>query len=284
MNRRQFVKTTAGAAALLALRQKAYGYAVSPRITKFVTPLRTFGVDIPILSPDQATYPGVDYYDVGAGVFRESLHPDLDKLNAQGTRLYGYRATNGGTFKHLGGAVVARKDTPVRVKFTSSLPASHILPFDATIPSGKSMRHDRAAIHLHGGLVPWPSDGGPFHWISNGSNGNGSEEGEARPGGGWLPDAGGNLTNDNFYPNHQSARFMWYHDHAIGLTRTNAYAGLASGYILTDAVEQGLGIPAADHLVIQDKVFWDPAIDPMYANYVPGALPGDLWYPYISAT
>ena len=50
----------------------------------------------------------------------------------------------------------------------------------------------------------------------------------------WLPDPanGGALTDDYWYPNNQSARFMWYHDHAVGITRLNAYAGLATGYIL----------------------------------------------------
>ena len=35
------------------------------------------------------------------------------------------------------------------------------------------------------------------------------------------------------YPNNQSSRIMWYHDHAIGQTRLNAYAGVATGYIIT---------------------------------------------------
>ena len=56
---------------------------------------------------------------------------------------------------------------------------------------------------------------------------------------------------------------MWFHDHASGITRLNAYAGLASGYFLIDDVElamaaQGLPVPG-DALVIQDKVFFDPS-------------------------
>ena len=30
-----------------------------------------------------------------------------------------------------------------------------------------------------------------------------------------------------YYTNKQSARLMWYHDHAYGLTRLNVYAGEA---------------------------------------------------------
>ena len=87
---------------------------------------------------------------------------------------------------------------------------------------------NRAAVHLHGGFVPWPSDGGPFHWFA--------------PDGTHGPVAGatgcrtpaGSLTHDYFYPNAQSARLLWYHDHAVGITRLNAYAGLAAAYVLVD--------------------------------------------------
>ena len=64
-----------------------------------------------------------------------------------------------------------------------------------------------------------------------------------------------------YYPMDQSARLVWYHDHAIGITRTNAYAGIASALLIIDDFEIGLvnsgllpdlvGIP----LVIQDKTF-----------------------------
>ncbi len=56
---------------------------------------------------------------------------------------------------------------------------------------------------------------------------------------------------------------MWCHDHAMDITRLNAYAGLATGYVLTDSDEQNLintGIlPAAAqtiYLVLQDKTFY----------------------------
>ena len=75
-----------------------------------------------------------------------------------------------------------------------------------------------------------------------------------------------------YWTNQQTARFMWYHDHAMGITRLNAYAGVATGYVLTDAIEQNLintGILPAPaqtiYLVLQDK------------NFNPD---GSLWYPY----
>ena len=76
-----------------------------------------------------------------------------------------------------------------------------------------------------------------------------------------------------FYTNAQSARLQFYHDHAMGITRLNVYAGEAGGYVLTDAVDQDMingtnvtgvnpgllkvlpdiGIP----LIIQDRTFVD---------------------------
>ena len=41
-----------------------------------------------------------------------------------------------------------------------------------------------------------------------------------------------------YYTNQQSARLLFYHDHAFGITRLNVYAGEAAGYLLTDQVEQ----------------------------------------------
>jgi len=43
---------------------------------------------------------------------------------------------------------------------------------------------------------------------------------------------------DYFYPNDQSTRLMWYHDHAFGTTRINAYAGLATGYLCLDPAQE----------------------------------------------
>ena len=43
-----------------------------------------------------------------------------------------------------------------------------------------------------------------------------------------------------YYPNNQSARLLWYHDHAFGITRINAYAGIASAYIIRDDFERSM--------------------------------------------
>jgi spore coat protein A, manganese oxidase len=276
LTRRDFVKTTAiGAAGIMAYKgglRSAFAYANSKALQKFVWPMPMFGAGIPLAqTAPNPPYAGVDYYQLTAGVFRQQLHPQLPPT---GTRLYGY-ADHRGNYKHLGGAVLANQGRPVRFTFTSALPPSHILPFDATVPTQANggSRQDRAAVHLHGGLVPWCCDGGPFHWQCPDPTVTGSS---VTP---WLWDGQKNVW-DYYYPNLQSARLMWYHDHAIGITRLNAYAGAATGYVLTDAVEAALNLPFGDPIVFQDKVFWDSANDIAYGNHVSGVADGDLWYPY----
>ncbi len=48
-----------------------------------------------------------------------------------------------------------------------------------------------------------------------------------------MPDPGDGSTT-YYYTNEQSARLMFYHDHAFGITRLNVYAGEAAGYVITD--------------------------------------------------
>jgi spore coat protein A len=60
------------------------------------------------------------------------------------------------------------------------------------------------------------------------------------------------------YPNDQRAAQLWYHDHAIGITRLNVYAGMAGLYFVRDAEEAALNLPSGAYempLVIQDRSF-----------------------------
>jgi FtsP/CotA-like multicopper oxidase with cupredoxin domain len=131
----------------------------------------------------------------------------------------------------------------------------------------------RASIHLHGGITPWISDGSPHQWITPANEQTGWPEGVAvrqvpdmvggtQPAG--VPDC--SADNDGcstfYYTNQQSARFMFYHDHAWGITRLNVYAGEAAGYLIRDDTEKKLIadglIPsgaAEIPLVIQDRTF-----------------------------
>lgn len=132
------------------------------------------------------------------------------------------------------------------------------------VTMGHCYADNRATLHLHGGVTPWISDGTPHQWITP------SGETTAYPQGvSVVPVPNMGDTGDPkdgamtfYYTNQQSARLMFYHDHAWGITRLNVYAGEAAAYIITDPTEQALvssGIlpPAADTipLVVQDKTF-----------------------------
>ncbi len=64
------------------------------------------------------------------------------------------------------------------------------------------------------------------------------------------------------YPNDQEGATLWYHDHALGITRLNVYAGLAGFYLLEDENGQNLindkVLPGGSYsieMVIQDRAF-----------------------------
>ncbi len=265
---------------------------------------------IPVATP--GTLLGSDYYEIEVGEYTEKLHTDLAP-----TRLRGYRQTNSGTpsvnqFHYLGPLIVARRDTPVRIKYTNSLPTGTpgnlFIPVDETLmgagmgPLGGSYTQNRTGIHLHGGFTPWISDGTPYQWVTPAAEATPYHRGVSTRNVPDMADPGlGGVTY--FYPNQQSARLMFYHDHAMGITRLNVYAGMAAGYLITDAVEQdlingtnntgvnpgtqvllpGLGTP----LIIQDKSFVDAATiatqDPTWNwGTTPGTpVTGDLWMPHV---
>jgi spore coat protein A len=221
-----------------------------------------------------------DFYELAMRSFTDQLHPNLPP-----TTLFGYGNKTGNSFRHLGGAIIANQGRAVRVRFHNELPQTHILPVDMTVPgllADAAGAPNRAAVHLHGGHVPWTSDGGPHNWFT-GSTAKPDASGISFEQ--WLPDLDGTMTGDYWYPNTESARLMWFHDHAMGNTRLNAYAGLASGYIVRDSIEAGLiakgGIPEREiPLVFQDKVFkpdgqlWYPDFyDQQFFALAPGGLP-----------
>lgn len=84
--------------------------------------------------------------------------------------------------------------------------------------------------HLHGAEVASESDGGPDAWFTPGL---------AQKGPAW--DEG--VDDHYYYPNTQEGATLWYHDHALGATRLNVYAGLAGFYFLRDQTEDNLHLP-----------------------------------------
>ncbi len=108
-----------------------------------------------------------------------------------------------------------------------------------------------AVVHLHGGEVPPEIDGGPDAWFTS--------DGLLR-GHGYYS-SGGVAGNRSLYryPNTQEASPIWFHDHTLGATRLNVYAGLAGAYFISDpALALPPNLPPLTEVVpvvIQDRMF-----------------------------
>ena len=97
----------------------------------------------------------------------------------------------------------------------------------------------RISTHLHGGHVPARVDGQPEFTILPGE------------------------IDIYEYPNNQEAGSVWYHDHALGITRLNVYSGMAGFYLIADAEDtlgpdNAFGLPSGQYeigLAIQDRTF-----------------------------
>jgi spore coat protein A, manganese oxidase len=67
-----------------------------------------------------------------------------------------------------------------------------------------------------------------------------------------------NQYKDYHYPNTQTARTLWYHDHGLHHTAENVYQGLAAQYLNYDPQEQALPIPHGEYdlpLIVSDAMF-----------------------------
>jgi len=288
------IAALAGGTALLSAQlprlggSSALAFEQSPEIPLFGTTLRGVGPGgIPVAQPDATAAPvtGVTHYTIDIRQFQDQLLPG----GFPKTTLWGYNPAVGlggnNTPTHLGGIIIAQKGQPIQVTFRNRLPADrHILPVDTTIPGAEpGVPVNRTAVHLHGGLVPWISDGGPNDWFDPAGNhgmsfrNNQFLNPQANPG-----------EAEYYYPMNQSARFMWYHDHAMGITRLNAYAGVASGMLVRDDFERGLlqkGLPNFIEaggkelpLVVQDKIFVGQHIRASDPSWTGLPAPGSLWY------
>ncbi len=157
---------------------------------------------------------------------------------------------------------------------------------------------NRATLHLHGGITPWISDGTPHQWTTPAGQDTAYPKGVSVSNVPDMPDPGPGAETF-FYTNQQSARLMFYHDHAWGITRLNVYAGEAAGYVITDDIEKKLLAPATSTapagalaglglgtpLVIQDKTFVPDVAtmakqDPTW-NYAKWGGAGNLWSPHV---
>jgi spore coat protein A, manganese oxidase len=191
----------------------------------------------PVIHPAQ--HPG-SVVQIHMREFRQKVHRDLPP-----TRTWGYNGTwPGPTFE-------VRTGQPFSVKWINELPQKHFLPIDPSIHgAGEGVPEVRTVVHVHGAKVLPESDGYPEAWIT--------ADGRTGPTYDLSP---------SHYPNDQPATTLWYHDHALGITRLNVVAGLAGVYVIRDQEEDALNLPSGAYempLLIQDRSF---------------LADGSLWYP-----
>ena len=189
-----------------------------------------------------ATPAGANHYEFTQTAITRQLHPDLPP-----TPLWAYDDGSGleGQAGSFGMAVVAESGTPLDIDYTHDLPETYPawLPVDTRLtPLGTDVR---LMTHLHGGFVAAHSDGNPAVT----PNGFGPGETQTVHYGNQLPE--------------MPASLLWFHDHGLGTTRLNVFAGLAAAYILRDQFDTGTepnpcGIPGGAYeipLVVQDRLF-----------------------------
>lgn len=187
-----------------------------------------------VATPVSGQAGGAATYDLAIRETTQQLHSELPA-----TTVWGYDDGTGTTYP--GPTIEASSNQHVIVNWINDLReggvgplrTDHYLDVDTNCIHGAA---DAPAVvtHLHGGHVEARFDGYPELTFPPGEM-------------------------DTYqYPNGQQAGTLWYHDHALGITRLNVYMGLAGVYTLRDTVEAALNLPAGNFevpLVIQDRRF-----------------------------
>ncbi len=259
MNRRRFLKAglVAGASMLLpwqrVMQVLAQGVLDPLTQPKFANPL-------PVLANIGGRFDvtGGGTHEVRMTQFSQQLGL-VDPVTGAplSTTVWGYQFPGQAQGTYPGFTFVARRDVPVDVRWVNALedavtgdPLPHVLPVDTSIhwanPAGWPGIGVPVVTHLHGGHSESASDGLPEAWFTPQFVVRGAQ---------WVKET-------FYYDNDQEAGTLWYHDHALGITRLNVYAGLAGFYLLRDANEDALiaanAIPSGPYeieIVIQDRMF-----------------------------
>ncbi|MBK8050590.1 MAG: multicopper oxidase domain-containing protein [Anaerolineales bacterium] len=299
-------------------------------ITKYVTPLV-----IPPAMPRAGRirlWGGgtVDYYEITVKQFQQQILP----APLPQTTVWSYGSErHPGTLNYPAFTIEAEHGTPVRVRWINGLVDAngnylpHLLPVDQTLhwanpPGGNAGRDTH-------GMSPAPYTG-PVPLVPHVHGAHTTDESDGYTEAWYLPPAknipaGFARTGSKYdyfrlkfflkrlakwptgsavfhYPNDQAATTLWYHDHTLGMTRLNVYAGPAGFYIVrggpNDAAPGVLPGPApargdapgiAYHdipIAIQDRSFnVDGSLFyPDNRAFFEGLTPEQLQIPLIPAT
>jgi spore coat protein A len=220
---------------------------------------------------DPSVYPGADYYELTMLQHTWQFHRDLKP-----GPVWGYWATNPHDpekpigMGYLGPTISATKDHPTVIKYRNQLPTTHM--FQSVVdrirngdpqltPTAPPPYHSQPpfppnvnvwnVVHQHGGFTPPQSDGMPLQSYS--------PDGVHGPSYFTL-DPSRAKSNEAIYAytNHERSSMLWYHDHGMGLTTLNVYAGLAGLWLVGDPADDKIGLPGSEFevpLILQDRTF-----------------------------
>jgi spore coat protein A, manganese oxidase len=244
ISRREFLEVGAAAGVGVALSGSGMGTLLS-REAGALPQFTPYMVSLPV--PPKAVKGALSgAYKITVDESTQAMHPKLPAV-----KVWGYN--NGPkTSGYLGPTIEVDKNdpNPTKVEFTNNLPTTHLLPVDNNLPrpEGGTERGTRPRIltHLHGAFVDGENDGNPY--ATQDEYETGSVAG---------------ATQRVSYPSQPRATMLWYHDHAMAMTRLNVYAGLAGIFLVRDENDTGtepnpIGIPGGRYevpIVIQDKSF-----------------------------
>jgi spore coat protein A len=257
-------------------------------IPKYVEPLPTF--DGKRVGAAAIT---VDMVEFQEKILPASIYADVPDPYKAGTYLWGYNV-NGSGPRWPANTIEAQRMTPTVVTYTNHLQGQNGAPpvlqkwlvTDLSLHWSDPLHitHDPnnncmsgpplaagclnsyggpvpATVHLHGAEVLSDFDGQPDTWFTPG-----------------LALKGPAFVNNVYtYPNGQEAATLWFHDHSLGTTRLNVFAGLAGFYLIRDNRDTGLannplGLPAGPfetELLIADRQF-DTNGQLFFPNGAPG--------------
>jgi spore coat protein A len=206
----------------------------------------------------------IDYYEIAVRQFEQQVLPP----GMPETTVWSYGSVaHPWTFHYPAFTIEAKHDKPVRIKWINDLVDAegnylpHLLPVDQTLhwanPLGECA--DGTFGTDCGGLDPTPYTG-PVPIVTHVHGAHSKPQYDGYPEAWYLPDAldlppaparsegslyeyfqdlataEGNNWGPGYavfeYANDQNAATLWYHDHALGMTRLNVYAGPAGFYLL----------------------------------------------------
>ncbi len=251
-NRRDFLGLCFASLPAFALANKIGGHETSHHpvyrtpslLERYIDPL-----PIPKRLRSYGTSQGKIQYRIRMLECRQQLHSQLPP-----TTLWGFEG------QYPGPTIEALQNRPIGVRWENHLPARHLFEIDGRIHgAGPPAPAVRTVPHLHGSRTQSVSDGLPEKWFT--------------PGASAL----------YFYPNCQQPATLWYHDHAVGVTRLNVYAGLSGFYLLRNEEERKMNLPSGDYeipLLLQDRTLDEQG----QLAYVPTMesgeqLPPGVWGP-----